>query len=209
MNRSLPPVQVLPERMISMERKERGAVGFALCGSFCTLQKAMEQMEKLSKHYSILPIMSQNAYETDTRFGKAADFIGEAERISGRSVLHTIVETEPIGPKSMVDAMVVCPCTGNTLSKLANGITDTPVTMAVKSSLRIGIPVVLCVASNDSLGASGPNIARLMNTKNVFLVPMSQDDPVKKPFSLVADFSLLEETLEAALQKRQLQPVFR
>ena len=202
-------VQVLPERMISMERKERGAVGFALCGSFCTLRRAMEQMEALAKDYSVLPIMSQNAYETDTRFGKAADFIEEAERLTGHPVLHTIVETEPIGPKGMADAMVVCPCTGNTLSKLANGITDTPVTMAVKSSLRIGLPVVLCVASNDSLGASGANIARLMNTKNIFFVPMSQDDPVKKPFSLVADFSLLGETLEAALEKRQLQPVFR
>lgn len=192
-----------------MERIERGRVGFAMCGSFCTLRKSMEQMADLQKEYDLLPIMSQNAYETDTRFGRAVDFIAEAEQITGRSVLHTIVETEPIGPKGMVDAMVVCPCTGNTLSKIAGGITDTPVTMAVKSTLRIGIPVLLCVASNDSLGASGANIARLMNTKNIFFVPMSQDDPIKKPFSLVADFSLLRESLEAALEKRQLQPVFR
>lgn len=183
-------------------------VGFAMCGSFCTLSKAVEQMRLLRKDYAILPVMSQNTYETDTRFGKAADFIQQAEEISGQEVVHTIVQAEPIGPKGLVDVMVVCPCTGNTLSKIANGITDTPVTMAVKSSLRIGIPVVLCVASNDSLGASGPNIARLMNTKNVYFVPLGQDDPVKKPFSLVADFSLLPEAVEAALEKRQLQPIF-
>lgn len=182
-------------------------VGFAMCGSFCTLGKAMEQMERLRRAYNILPVMSQNVYETDTRFGTAQDFIRRSEEISGRQVVHTIVGAEPIGPKGLVDVMVVCPCTGNTLSKLAGGITDTPVTMAVKSSLRIGIPVVLCVASNDSLGASGPNIMRLMNTKNVFFVPLKQDDPEKKPFSLVADFSLLPESIGAALEKRQLQPV--
>ena len=184
-------------------------VGFALCGSFCTLSKAVEQMEALKDRYSLLPIMSRNTYETDTRFGKARDFIDKAEALCGREVLHTIPQTEPIGPKGLVDVMVVCPCTGNTLSKLALGITDTPVTMAVKSSLRIGLPVVLCVASNDSLGASGQNIARLMNTKNVFFVPMAQDDPVKKPFSLVADFDLLGDTVEKALEGKQLQPVFR
>lgn len=182
-------------------------VGFAMCGSFCTLEKAMGQMERLRREYDILPIMSQNVYETDTRFGKAEDFIRRAEEIAGKRVLHTIVEAEPIGPKRMVDVIAVCPCTGNTLSKMAGGITDTPVTMAVKSALRIGIPVVLCAASNDSLGASGPNIARLMNTKNVFFVPLGQDDPVKKPFSLVADFSLLPQAVAAALENRQLEPV--
>ncbi len=184
-------------------------VGFAMCGSFCTLSRALSQMERLSREYKILPVMSQNVYETDTRFGKAADFIEKTEKLSGRKVLHTIPETEPIGPKKLVDVMAVCPCTGNTLSKIAGGITDTSVTMAVKSSLRIGIPVVLCVASNDSLGASGPNLLRLLNTKNVYLVPVSQDDPEKKPFSLVADFSLLSQSIAAALENRQLQPVFR
>lgn len=184
-------------------------VGFAMCGSFCTLSKAMEQMELLSRDYALLPVMSPNVYETDTRFGRAEDFRKKAAEISGREVLHTIVQTEPIGPKNLVDVMVVAPCTGNTLSKIANGITDTSVTMAVKSSLRIGIPVLLCLASNDSLGASGQNLARLMNTKNVFFVPLGQDDPVKKPLSLVADFSLLLESVAAALEKRQLQPVFR
>lgn len=184
-------------------------VGFALCGSFCTMAQALEQMARLRREYEIVPVMSQNAFATDTRFGKAADFIARAREISGREVLHTLVETEPIGPKQLVDLMCVCPCTGNTLSKLAGGITDTAVTMAVKSCLRIGIPVVLCVASNDSLGASGPNLMRLLNTKNVYLTPLRQDDPEKKPFSLVADFSLLGETVAAALEGRQLQPVFR
>lgn len=184
-------------------------VGFAMCGSFCTLSKAMEQMGSLGEHYHLLPIMSQNTYETDTRFGTAESFITKAEGICGRPVLHTITEAEPIGPKGLVDVMAVCPCTGNTLSKLALGITDTPVTMAVKSALRIGLPVVLCLASNDALGASGQNVARLLNTKNIYFVPLGQDDPVKKPFSLVADFSLLGQAVEAALEGRQLQPVFR
>ena len=184
-------------------------VGFAMCGSFCTLSKAIEQMEGLKGKYDLLPIMSRNTYETDTRFGTAQSFIEKAQTISGREVLHTIPQVEPIGPKGLVDVMAVCPCTGNTLSKIALGITDTPVTMAVKSALRVGVPVVLCLASNDALGASGQNAARLLNTKNIYFVPMGQDDPVKKPFSLVADFSLLEPAIESALAGKQLQPVFR
>ncbi len=184
-------------------------LGFAMCGSFCTMGKAMEQLAALREKYSLLPVMSHNVYETDTRFGRAEDFIEKAQEITGRKVLHTIVEAEPIGPKRLVDAMVVCPCTGNTLSKMALGITDTPVTMAVKSALRVGLPVIICLASNDAIGASGQNVARLMNTKNVYFVPLSQDDPLKKPFSLVADFSLLGETVELALEGRQLQPIYR
>lgn len=183
-------------------------VGFAMCGSFCTLTQAMELMAQMRESYEILPIMSQNAYETDTRFGEAAAFVSQAETISGKKVLHTIVDTEPIGPKKLVDVMLVAPCTGNTLSKIANGITDTPVTLAVKSALRIGTPVVLFVASNDAMGASGRNIARLMNTKNIYFVPMKQDDPEKKPCSLVADFSLAQLTVEEALGHRQVQPIY-
>lgn len=183
-------------------------LGYAMCGSFCTLAKSISVMKKLSTAYSILPIMSQNTYSLDTKFGRAEDFIQDAESISGRNVLHTIVEVEPVGPKGLVDAMIVAPCTGNTLSKIANGITDTSVTMAVKSSLRIGIPVVLCIASNDALGASGQNLIRLLNTKNVYIVPLGQDDPVKKPLSLVSDFSKLPQAVEAALEGRQLQPIF-
>lgn len=183
-------------------------IGFAMCGSFCTFEKSLAQLEFLAQTYNILPLMSQTAYETDTRFGKAADWVAQVEKITGREVLHTLVQAEPIGPKGLVDAMVVCPCTGNTLSKIAAGITDTPVTMAVKSSLRIGIPVVLCCATNDAMAASGPNLLRLLNTKNVYLVPLRQDNPVKKPVSLVADFSLLPRTIALALEGRQLQPVF-
>jgi dipicolinate synthase subunit B len=183
-------------------------IGFALCGSFCTFDKAMAQMRGLANTYKILPIMSNNAYTTDTRFGKAQDWIRQAEEISGREVVHTIVQAEPIGPKGLVDLLAVAPCTGNTLSKIASGITDTPVTMAVKSALRIGIPVVLCCATNDAMAASGPNLLRLLNTKNVYLVPLRQDDPVKKPVSLVADFTLLPKAIELALEGKQLQPVF-
>lgn len=183
-------------------------LGFAMCGSFCTFAEAFDQMKHLSTRYHILPLMSQNAYSTDTRFGTAEDFIMTAEEISGRQVFHTIVDAEPIGPKSMVDAMLVAPCTGNTLSKIAGGITDTSVTMAVKSSLRIGIPVIICLASNDAMGASGPNLAKLVNTKNIYIVPLRQDDPVKKPFSLVSDFTMIEKTVEKALEGCQIQPVY-
>ena len=183
-------------------------IAFAMCGSFCTFEKAVEQMEALAASYDVLPIMSQNAYSTDTRFGKAEDWIRRVEGISGRKVIHTIVQAEPIGPKGMVDLLAVAPCTGDTLSKIANGITDTPVTMAVKSSLRIGIPVVLCCATNDAMAASGPNLLRLLNTKYVYLVPLRQDDPVKKPVSLVADFTLLPQAIALALEGKQLQPVF-
>lgn len=192
-----------------MQEIVKKALGFAMCGSFCTLDKAMGQIEALKERYSLLPVMSSNVYGTDTRFGRAEDFIRRTETLTGRKVLHTIVETEPIGPKRLVDAMVVCPCTGNTMSKIALGITDTPVTMAVKSALRVGLPVVICLASNDAMGASGQNLGRLMNTKNVYFVPLRQDDPEKKPFSLVANFELLGETVEAALEGRQIQPVYR
>ena len=183
-------------------------IGYALCGSFCTFDSALAQMETLAKTYEILPLMSQNAYATDTRFGPAQGWIDRVEKITGRQVIHTLVGAEPIGPKGMVDLLAVAPCTGNTLSKIASGITDTSVTMAVKSSLRIGIPVVLCCATNDAMAASGPNLLRLLNTKNVYVSPLRQDDPVKKPVSLVADFSLLPATIEQALQGKQLQPVF-
>ena len=183
-------------------------IGFAMCGSFCTFEKAVGQMEALSHSYAILPLMSQNAYTTDTRFGKAQDWVRRVEGIAGRPVLHTIVQAEPIGPKGLVDLLAVAPCTGNTLSKIAAGITDTPVTMAVKSALRIGIPVVLCCPTNDAMAASGPNLLRLLNTKNVYLVPLRQDDPVKKPVSLVADFTLLPQAIALALEGKQFQPVF-
>jgi dipicolinate synthase subunit B len=183
-------------------------LGFAMCGSFCTLARAMEQMRRLAEAgYRILPIMSEITARTDTRFGRAADFMQEAQEICGQPVLHTIPETEPIGPKRMVDLMVVAPCTGNTLAKLAHGVTDTAVTMAVKSSLRVQLPVLLTLATNDALAASGQNIGRLLNTKNIYFTPFAQDDPLQKPTSLVAKFDLLPEAVAAALEGQQLQPI--
>lgn len=187
----------------------KATIGFAMCGSFCTFSKAFSQMQKLVElGYEVLPIMSQNAYFTDTRFGKAEEMIKKAEEISGHTVLHTAVETEPLGPKKMCDLLVIAPCTGNTLAKLSLGITDTSVTMAAKSHLRILRPVLLCVASNDALGASAQNIGRLLNTKHIFFVPLRQDDVDKKPNSLVADFDKLADSVEYALKQKQIQPVF-
>lgn len=183
-------------------------IGYALTGSFCTFHRSIEQMKLLrSMGYELYPIMSDNAYTTDTRFGRAADIIDEIEKLAGKSVIHTIVTAEPIGPKGLCDMMVVAPCTGNTLSKIASGITDTPVTMAVKSQLRVNKPVLLCIATNDALGASAQNIGRLMNTKNIYIVPMRQDNPSEKPHSLVADFEKLSESISAAFSGEQLQPV--
>ncbi len=183
-------------------------VGFALCGSFCTFSKAINEMKKLvGLGYKVIPIMSANAYNTDTRFGKSEDIVSEIEGITGSKVIHTIEEAEPIGPKKMCDLLLVAPCTGNTIAKLANGITDTAVTMAVKSHLRIGRPVLLSIATNDGLGASAQNIGRLLNVKNVYFVPFGQDDPFKKPKSLVADFGQIEPCVESALSGVQYQPV--
>lgn len=184
-------------------------VGFALCGSFCTFSKAIKQMKKLrDSGYAVIPIMSDVAFGTSTRFGKSEDIVSEIERISGNSIIHTIVGAEPIGPKKMCDLLLVAPCTGNTLSKLSLGITDTPVTMAVKSHLRVQRPVLLCVATNDGLGASAQNIGRLINTKNIYFVPLSQDNPRDKPSSLVADFERIPESVEMALSGIQPQPVY-
>lgn len=183
-------------------------VGYALCGSFCTFSKTIPQMKELVREgYKVLPIMSGNACATDTRFGKAEEFISEIEGITGEKVITTISGAEPIGPKKMCDLLLVAPCTGNTLAKLANGVTDTSVTMAVKSHLRIKRPVLLCIATNDGLGASAQNIGRLINTKNFLFVPFGQDDPAAKPNSLVADFSLIPDCVRLALEKKQYQPL--
>ena len=187
----------------------KASIGFAMCGSFCTFSKAINQMKKLIElSYDVVPVMSENASSTDTRFGKAQEFIEEIEEITGKKIINTINLAEPIGPKKMCDLMLVCPCTGNTLSKMSMGITDTPVTMAVKSHLRILRPVLLCVASNDALGASAQNIGKLMNTKNIYFVPLSQDDPKNKPNSLVSHFELIPQCVESALKSEQYQPVF-
>ena len=188
---------------------EKIKLGYAMTGSFCTFDKSIREMARLAaRQVDILPIMSDNAYTVSTRFGKAQDIVTRVEKISGKSVIHTVSGSEPIGPRRMCDILLVAPCTGNTLSKIALGITDTPVTMAVKSQLRVGAPVALCVASNDALGASAENIGKLLNRKNVYFVPLSQDDPENKPNSLVAHFELIPRTLEEALEGRQLQPIF-
>lgn len=188
---------------------EKTTLGYAMTGSFCTFEKSITEMARLkSMGYSLLPIMSDNAYSTSTRFGKARDIVERVENICEKSVIHTIPGAEPIGPRAMCDLLVVAPCTGNTLSKIALGITDTPVTMAVKSQLRIGAPVLLAVATNDALGASGENIAKLMNRKNIYFVPLRQDDPERKPNSLVADFTLIPASAAQALAHKQYQPIF-
>lgn len=188
---------------------EKTTIGFAMCGSFCTLSRALDQMQILKKSgYDILPIMSFNVFNLDTKFGKANDFIERAEQISGKSVIHNITGAEPIGPKNMADILVAAPCTGNTLAKFCNGITDTPVTMAIKSQLRIRKPVVIALASNDALGNSAQNLGKAINIKNVFFTPMSQDDPESKPNSLVAHFEKLPETIDYALKNKQIEPIF-
>ena len=167
-------------------------IGFAMCGSFCTHKRSLEQMRRLrAEGYDIMPIMSENVYLTDTKFGKAEDLKASVRDICGREIISTVVDAEPIGPRALLDVLVICPCTGNTLAKLAHGITDTAVTMAAKAHLRSDGPLVIALASNDALSANLANIGTMLNKKNVYFVPMSQDDPQKKPHSLVADFSLL------------------
>ncbi len=182
-------------------------VGFALCGSFCTYDRIFPVMERLTKSYDIIPIFSQSAYTTDSRFGTADDHIAKAEAICGKPPLHTLAEVEPIGPKRLLDALVIAPCTGNTLAKLAHSIADGPVTMAAKSHLRNGRPVVVAISTNDALGGAAENIGKLLARKHYFFVPFGQDDAFGKPTSVVADFSKIPQTLEQALEGRQLQPL--
>ena len=190
-----------------MENKKR--LGLALCGSYCTYEKLFQAAEKLAETYDLIPIMSENAAETDTRFGTATEHIKRLMLLSGHKVVTTIAEAEPLGPKTPMDALLIAPCTGNTLAKLSHGITDTAVTMAAKAHLRNGRPVIIALSTNDGLSGSAENIARLLNRKHVYFVPFRQDDPAKKPRSLQADFSLLGETVRAALQGRQLQPILK
>lgn len=184
-------------------------LGFCLTGSFCTFDSALAQMARCRElGYDILPVFSQNAAGMDTRFGKASDFLKRAKEICGREPITTIQQAEPIGPADMTDILLVAPCTGNTLAKLNLAITDTTVTMAVKSHLRRGRPVVVAVSTNDALKGSAKNIGALLARENFYFVPLRQDNPQGKPASVVADFVKIPETLEAALAGRQLQPVF-
>ena len=185
-------------------------IGFALCGSFCTLAQAIRQMEVLAEMGAdIYPIMSPIVYSTDTRFGKCDDIKKRVEDICGKKIIRDIPSAEPIGPKKLLDVMVVAPCTGNTMGKLAAGITDTSVTMAVKAHLRNDRPVILAAATNDALSASAKNIGLLLNTKNIYFIPLAQDDAFKKPTSCIADFEKIPETIAMALAGKQIQPLLQ
>lgn len=184
-------------------------LGYAFCGSFCTHRYALTELRNLREaNFEVLPIMSETVWTTDTRFGKAEDLRRQVEQLCGKPIVHTVVDAEPLGPRTALEALIVSPCTGNTLAKIANGITDTAVCMAVKAHLRGDKPLVLSLASNDALSSNLKNIATLLSRKHVYFVPMRQDDPVTKPHSLVADFTLLSETLRAALEGRQYRKLF-
>ena len=185
-------------------------IGFAMCGSYCTHKYAIEQLKMLvNDGREVLPIMSENVWSTDTRFGSAERLIDQVENICGRRVIHTVVDAEPIGPSINLEAMVICPCTGNTLAKMAAGITDTAVTMAAKAHLRSDRPLIIALASNDALSANLKNIGQMLTRKFVYFVPLYQDDPQKKPHSLIADFNLLTDTMKYAMEGRQYQKIFK
>ncbi|MDO4816139.1 MAG: dipicolinate synthase subunit B [Bacillota bacterium] len=182
-------------------------VGLALCGSYCTYDKLFNELPELAEKYDIIPIMSDTAAHTDSRFGKAEDFKGRLTALTGHPVAETVVDAEPLGPSAPMDALIIAPCTGNTLAKLAAGITDSAVTMAAKAHLRNGRPLIIAFSTNDGLSGSAKNIGELLNRKGYYFVPFRQDDFAKKPRSLASDFSLIGETLEAALCGKQLQPI--
>ncbi len=190
---------------LSLENK---TIGFAVCGSFCTHAKAMEALEQVRARWqNVIPIVSECTADTDTRFGKAHDLMREMERICDHRVIASVKAAEPIGPQRLLDLLIICPCTGNTLGKLAAGITDSSVTMAAKAHLRNGRPLLIAPSTNDGLAASAASVGTLLGRKYIYFVPFGQDDPVKKPTSLVSDFSLVADAAQAALEGRQLQPL--
>ena len=182
-------------------------IGFALCGSYCTYDRVFPVIEALSKENKVIPILSEAAYATDSRFGTAEHWKTRLEEICGCPPLHLISQVEPIGPKGLLDILVIAPCTGNTLAKLAHSIADGPVTMAAKSHLRNGRPVLVAVSTNDGLAGAGENIGRLLARKHYYFVPFGQDDPLKKPASLIADFAQIPQAMEGALAGQQIQPM--
>ncbi len=182
-------------------------VGYAICGSFCTISKSVKELEKISKEYEITPIFSEIVNSTDTRFGTSLELKNKIHELTGKEPIISIKEAEPIGPKNLFDVLIISPCTGNTLSKLANGTTDTTVSMAAKAHLRNNKPLILAIATNDGLGASLQNIAKLINNKNVFFVPFGQDDPKNKTKSLVCDFTKINETIIDAVNGNQIEPI--
>ena len=190
-----------------MEGRKR--IGLAMCGSYRTYSQVFDAAERLAEKYELVPIMSENAAVTDSRFGAASEHIKRLMLMTGKKVVTSIVDAEPLGPSQPMEAMLIAPCTGNTLAKLANGITDTAVTMAAKAHLRNGRPLIIAFSTNDGLSGSAENIGKLLNRRGIYFVPFRQDDPVNKPRSLQSDFSLTEQTLEAALRGMQLQPILR
>lgn len=188
---------------------ENKKIGFAFTGSFCTFEKTIQEIEKLLKieGVEIFPIMSFNSYNLDSKFGDAKTFIKRIEELTKNSIIHTIPDAEPIGPKRMFDILIVAPCSGNTIAKLSNDIIDTPVTMAVKSHLRNERPVVIAISTNNALSGAAENIGRLLNRKNYYFVPFKQDNPITKPNSLVFDPTYIRKTLEEALDNHQIQPI--
>lgn len=187
---------------------KKPTIGFAFCGSFCTYEAVLQGLQALKALYpDIVPIFSENSYQTDSRFGTAADFCARVADLCGRPVLHTLSEVEPFGPRKLLDLLVIAPCTGNTIAKLANGIADSAVTLACKAHLRNGRPVVLAVSTNDGLAANAENIGKLLARRHFYFVPFGQDNAEKKPTSLVADMKRIPETVTAALRGEQLQPI--
>lgn len=188
-------------------RSER--IGFAVCGSYCTHQEVLPVLKRMTELYeTVIPIASEAVAFTDTRFGTSESLLSAMEEYTGHQVLCDIPSVEPVGPKGLIDILVIAPATGNTMAKLASGITDSAVTMAAKAHLRNGKPVVIAMATNDGLSGSAKNIGELLNRKNYYFVPFGQDDAMKKPTSLIADFSKIPETVDAALGGKQLQPIF-
>ena len=183
-------------------------IGFAICGSFCTFKTVVKEIERLKKlEYNVIPIMSENSYSLDTRFGDAVYWRSVIKDITGNDIIHTIPKAEPIGPKKLLDALVIAPCTGNTLAKLATGVTDTCVTLAAKAHLRNGRPLIIVPSTNDALANAAKNIGALLNYKNIYFVPYGQDSFSGKPNSMVADFSLIPDTLDYAFKGVQIQPL--
>ena len=183
-------------------------IGYCFTGSFCTFRTSIKEMKKLVEDgANVFPIMSFNGYNLDSKFGKAEDFVKEIEEITGNKIIKSIVEAEPIGPKEMFDILIIAPCSGNTIAKLANDIIDTPATMATKSHLRTEKPVVIAISTNNALSGAAENIGKLLNRKHYYFVPFKQDNPITKPRSVLADFSYIKKTLEQALDREQIQPI--
>lgn len=184
-------------------------IGYCFTGSFCTFSRSFKALcELVSIGHDVTPIMSENAYYTDTRFQKAEEFSARVEDLCGKSIIHTIVDAEPFGPKTPLDLLVVAPCTGNTLAKVASGITDTAATMAIKAHLRSDRPTLIALATNDAMSQNLANIAALMSRKSVYFVPMLEDSPIGKPHSLVAEFEVIPRAVESVMKGEQIRPIF-